>query len=214
LETSATDGQSFSPATVTRDMTLSDERRLEVRDAARRLIAREGFDKASMRAIARELGTTTGVLTHHFLNKEDILDLALHATRHGKYVGIFSSDAQVDDLIEALTTTLPHAESNLDSWKVFFAFLAYIFPQPEKAEAYAQDFTRWRKIWERTVRSMINRGIFRDDLDPQLVADTLLCLFDGVGIHGTVSPESFGADRQNAVMIHYFRSLLVERTPP
>lgn len=195
------------------EMTLSDERRIEIRDATRRVIAREGFDKTSMRAIARELGTTTGVLTHHFLNKEEILDIALHATRHGKYVGVFPPDAQVEDLIDALTSALPHAEENLDGWKVFFAFLAYIFPQPEKAESYADDFTRWRRTWARTIGSMVDRGIFRADVDPQLTADTVLCLFDGVGVHGTVSPESFGAERQNAVIVNYFRTLAADAAP-
>ncbi|WP_161785665.1 TetR/AcrR family transcriptional regulator [Sphingopyxis sp. LC81] len=184
------------------------ERRLEVLRATRRVIAREGFDKASMRAIARELGTTTGVLTHHFRNKEEILDLVLHATRYGKYDGRFPADTQIGDLVDALTSTLPHDEESRDGWKVFFAFLVYIFPNPEKAAHYASDFDRWRKAWAMMIRSLIGRGIIRADTDPILAADTLLCLFEGVGVHGTVSPETFGASRQRAVMLHYFETLL------
>lgn len=186
---------------------LADERRIETLRATRSVIAREGFEKASMRAIARELGTTTGVLTHHFRNKEEILDLALHATRHGKYDGRFPPDARFEDLFDALTTTLPHNEGSLDSWKVFFSFLAYLFPQPDKAERYAADFERWRKAWAMAIATLADRGEIRDDIDPQLAADTLLCLFEGAGVHGTVSPESFGADRQTAVLIHYFETL-------
>ncbi|WOF42529.1 TetR family transcriptional regulator [Sphingopyxis indica] len=188
-----------------------DERRIEVLRATRRVIAREGFDKASMRAIARELGTTTGVLTHHFRNKEEILDLVLHATRHGKYDGRFPPDAQMSDLVDALTTTLPHNEESLDGWKVFFAFLAYLFPRPDKAESYAGDFERWRRTWAAVVRSFVERGIIRSDIDPQLAADTLLCLFEGAGVHGVVSPESFGAERQKAVMLGYFETLLAQK---
>ena len=188
-----------------------DERRVEALRATRRVIAREGFDKASMRAIARELGTTTGVLTHHFRNKEEILDLVLHATRHGKYDGRFPPDAQLSDLVDALTTTLPHNEESLDGWKVFFAFLAYLFPRPDKAARYAADFERWRTTWAAVVASFVERGVFRSDVDPQLAADTLLCLFEGAGVHGVVSPESFGAERQKAVMLGYFKTLLAPR---
>lgn len=195
-----------------RDRALSDERRLEALRATRRVIAREGFDKASMRAIARELGTTTGTLTYNFRNKEEILDLVLYATRHGKYEGRFQPDALPDDLIDALTTTLPHGEGNLDGWKVFFGFLAYIFPHPDKAQQYADDFERWRGNWAATIRSMIARGIIRDDVDPQIAADTLLCLFEGAGVHGTVSPDTFGEDRQNAVITQYFSALLASGT--
>jgi AcrR family transcriptional regulator len=195
-----------------RGMPLAEERRLETLRATRRVIAREGFDKASLRAIARELGTTTGVLTHHFRNKEEILDLVLHATRHGKYDGRFPPDAPIADLIDALTSTLPH--SSLDGWKVFFAFLAYIFPQTDKAARYADDFERWRLTWATVIRAQIERGVIRADVDPQLAADTLLCLFEGAGVHGTVSPDSFGARRQNAVVESYFRSLLADPAKP
>lgn len=190
----------------TRTMPISDERRQETVRATRRVIAREGFEKASMRAIARELGTTTGVLTHHFRNKEEILDLVLHATRHGKYDGRFPPDAAIADLVDALTSTLPH--TSLDGWKVFFAFLAHTFPQRDKAARYAADFERWRNAWATAIRAQIDRGVLRGDVDPELTADTLLCLFEGVGVHGTVSPDSFGAARQEAVIRHYFQTLL------
>lgn len=188
-----------------------DERRLTILRATRRVIAREGFDKASMRAIARELGTTTGVLTHHFRNKEEILDLVLHATRYGKYDGRFAHDAQFADLVDALTSTLPHNDENLDAWKVYFGFLAYIFPRAEKAERYAMEFERWRRSWASTIESLAQRGIIRKNIDPRLAADTLLCLFEGAGVHGVVSPASFGGDRQNAVMLGYFQTLLADK---
>ena len=53
------------------------DRRAEVVAATRRVIARDGLDKASMRAIAQELGCTTGVLTHYFRDKEAMLDVVL-----------------------------------------------------------------------------------------------------------------------------------------
>jgi AcrR family transcriptional regulator len=42
------------------------DRRLDVSEAAWRVIAREGLDRTSLRAIAQELGCTTGVVTHYF----------------------------------------------------------------------------------------------------------------------------------------------------
>lgn len=190
----------------------ADERRHEVVRATRRVIARQGFEKASMRAIARELGTTTGVLTHHFRNKEEILDLVLRATRYGKYDGRFPPGTQFSDLVDALTSTLPHSDESLDGWKVYFAFLAYIFPKPDKAQDYGEEFERWRKAWAGMLRALVKRGVVREDVDPQLAADALLCLFEGAGIHGIVSPESFGADRQTAVMLGFFETLLAKNS--
>ena len=55
------------------------ERRAEIVSAAGRIIEQKGLEGASLRAIARELGCTTGVLTHHFVSKEDLLHAALDA---------------------------------------------------------------------------------------------------------------------------------------
>ena len=49
------------------------EWRSKVATAALGLISREGLKGASLRAIAVELGSTTGVLTHYFRNKDELL---------------------------------------------------------------------------------------------------------------------------------------------
>ena len=38
------------------------------------LLAKSGFESTSMREIAKELGTTTGTLTHYFRNKDDLVE--------------------------------------------------------------------------------------------------------------------------------------------
>jgi AcrR family transcriptional regulator len=53
------------------------DRRIEVANAAWRVIVREGLDRTSMRAIAQELGATTGVVTHYFRDKEALILFAL-----------------------------------------------------------------------------------------------------------------------------------------
>jgi AcrR family transcriptional regulator len=49
------------------------ERRDEILDAARDVFAEQGYQKASMRAIARRAGITQAALYYHFKNKEDLL---------------------------------------------------------------------------------------------------------------------------------------------
>ena len=49
------------------------EWRLKVATAALELISRKGLKNASLRAIALELDCTTGVLTHYFRNKDELL---------------------------------------------------------------------------------------------------------------------------------------------
>jgi len=53
------------------------QRRLEVLAAARRVIIRDGIEAATTRAIAREAGYSSGVLSHYFDDKDDILSSLL-----------------------------------------------------------------------------------------------------------------------------------------
>ncbi|MEL6553807.1 MAG: helix-turn-helix domain-containing protein, partial [Cyanobacteria bacterium J06621_11] len=54
------------------------DRRLEVSEAAWRVIVREGLDRTSMRAIAQEMNCTTGVVMHYFRNKQELTLFALN----------------------------------------------------------------------------------------------------------------------------------------
>ena len=54
------------------------DRRIEVSEAAWKVIVREGLDRTSIRAIARELDCTTGVVTHYFRDKQELILFALN----------------------------------------------------------------------------------------------------------------------------------------
>src|SRR5689334_21892522 len=51
----------------------ADTARQEVARATWAVVEREGLSGASMREIAREAGCTTGVLTHHFRDKDELM---------------------------------------------------------------------------------------------------------------------------------------------
>jgi AcrR family transcriptional regulator len=53
------------------------QRRDEIAVVACRVVAAQGFDRASMVRIAREAGYTTGMLAHYFESKQDIIIAAL-----------------------------------------------------------------------------------------------------------------------------------------
>ncbi|HJM50254.1 MAG TPA: TetR/AcrR family transcriptional regulator [Alphaproteobacteria bacterium] len=54
-----------------------EERRDEILEAAREVFAERGYQKASMREIARRAGITQAALYYHFENKEDLLIIIL-----------------------------------------------------------------------------------------------------------------------------------------
>ena len=56
-----------------------DTQRERFAEAAIRLIARDGFEGMTMRAVAAEAGLSYGSLFHYFASKDELL---IHAVRH------------------------------------------------------------------------------------------------------------------------------------
>lgn len=57
--------------------TNTDARRAEIVEAMLRVMARRGYARASIAAIAEEAGLTAGLVHYHFRNKQAILLLSL-----------------------------------------------------------------------------------------------------------------------------------------
>ena len=55
-------------------------RREEVLEHARRVIMRDGLEATSLRRIAREGSFTTGVLTHYFADKSELISACFEWT--------------------------------------------------------------------------------------------------------------------------------------
>ena len=72
-------------------------RREQIVAAALAVLARRGFEGATMREIATAAGASTGMVTYHFASKEDVLRAALEevAARFGRAV-----DAAVEGIEE------------------------------------------------------------------------------------------------------------------
>ena len=81
-----------------------------------------------MRAIARELDCTTGVVTHYFRDKQELIIFALHqVTEKLKQAmeEVAEQPVSVERLIEMLCAFLPLDNERQETLKVWVAFLGY-----------------------------------------------------------------------------------------
>ncbi|MGH3452348.1 MAG: TetR/AcrR family transcriptional regulator [Haloechinothrix sp.] len=93
-------------------------RRLQVVQAVRRIIVRDGLRAATIANIAREARVSPGVVTYHFENKEAVLREVLRAAMR---------DAKQQEPMSIADLTLRVSElsgAGSDWWTIHFAFLA------------------------------------------------------------------------------------------
>jgi AcrR family transcriptional regulator len=189
-----------------------EDRRIEVAKAAWQVIVREGLDRTSMRAIAQELGSSTGVVTHYFRDKEELILFALEQVF--KNVIEFMSacvEAQngVDRLEQMIFVALPLDATDRDDWKVWLAFLGYSVGREHLVKEHRKRYDLLRQIIYQELAALQTAKLIRSELDLIFEANSLIALVDGIGAGIVICPEQFLAEQQKYLVRRHINTLLV-----
>lgn len=175
-----------------------EERRVELTDAAARLIARAGIGAATMREVAAEAGLTTGALTHYFADKRELLLCTFQASLDGRRSQRPAGEP-VDPrtaLRSSLEGALPIDESRRRHWMVTVAFCAQAAGDAELAAAQRDAYREFRRHVERLV---VEIGL-DDGGDAGRTAEQLIAQADGIAMQALFDPDSWSGDRQLAML--------------
>jgi len=189
-----------------------DERREELLEAVWRVIARDGLERATMRALANETGWSTGVLAHYFTDKDHILESALilaygriAARWDRKLAGLAPTAA----LYELVLDNLPlDDERELETKFIMNYWTALIrggsgLPRPPEGGPTLID--RLATL----ARAAQEAGEMRPDEAPEDIAERLLALIDGFSLHSLLNPERLTRERQVSLVEQEFTRLRV-----
>jgi AcrR family transcriptional regulator len=189
-----------------------DERRIEVAKAAWQVIIREGLDRTSMRAIAQELGSSTGVVTHYFRDKEELILFALGLVFEN-VAAEMEARAQgrqgIDRLEQMIFVALPLEQIDKDDWKVWVAFLGYSIGREHLVKEHRKRYDLLRQIISQELADLQASKLIRADLDLAIEANALIALVDGIGTGIVICPEQFSATQQQYLVrrhINFFQS--------
>jgi AcrR family transcriptional regulator len=191
-------------------MSYSD-RRIEVTEAAWRVIVREGLDRTSIRAIAQELGCSTGVVTHYFRDKDELTLFALERVFENLLndMKVYASGRQgIERLEQMLFSVLPFEARGIAGWQVWVAFLGYAVGRENLVQEHRKRYNFLREIIYQELTNLQTAKLIRDDLDLTLEANALIALVDGIGTSIVINPEQFHAARQRYLVQRHIKVLL------
>jgi AcrR family transcriptional regulator len=187
-----------------------DDRRIEVAKAAWRVIAREGLDRTSMRAIAQELGASTGVVTHYFRNKEELTLFALEQVFENVLEDMKTcakSRKGIDRLEQMMFVALPLDAIGSDDWQVWVAFLGYSIGREHLLQEHRKRYALLRQILGQELAHLQTAQLIRADLDITLEANALIALVDGIGMGVVMCLEQFSKEQQRYLVRRHIQSL-------
>jgi TetR/AcrR family transcriptional repressor of bet genes len=169
-------------------------RREEVISATRRCLAKNGFAKLSVKAIAEEAGLSTGIIYHYFKNKDDLL---LNVIKEA-----FSrSHENVMQVVEPLTSErdklFKHLDSihavvidNPDFYTVMLNFLGQAPNNPEIRKIMTKFLSNLTSYAGRYLKEGVAHNHFSENKVKDLHT-IIIALGMGLGIMCTLAPDTF-----------------------
>jgi AcrR family transcriptional regulator len=165
---------------------VEEERRRQILEAACEAIAERGFAAVRISDVAAKAATSTGTVHYYFENRRDVLRQALRfafeqsLTRQlGELARLRSPRRRLERLIEL---NLPNAEEVTQEWIVWMEFWLEAVHHPEMRPMNEQLYGKWRKVVGDIITEGQTSGDFRQDVDPDSLANRFVALMDGLAI--------------------------------
>lgn len=161
-------------------------RREEILDAALELFEGNGYDRTSVREIARQVGLTQAGLLHHFGNKEELFTEVLRRRDARSLQRHDERYRTVEGLIDVVRGNV--GQGGLV--RLYVAMSAESTAEDSPARTFFHD--RYRDL-ESDIASDVRRkqeaGELSPDLSPESVASLLIAAADGLQIQWLLDPE-------------------------
>jgi AcrR family transcriptional regulator len=159
-------------------------RRAEALRVATRVIVRDGLEGASLRVIAREGGFTTGVLSHYFRDKRELLHACFTSTMRDWLDDTerqLASAADDDEhLRRFLVLAVPTVPERQDEWRIWAAMSTHAMRDPATAEVLVETDRRWESVVAHALRRWQAASLLRGDVPVRPTATVMVRLVDGL----------------------------------
>lgn len=160
------------------------ELREKIMQSAMENFAKHGFDRTRMEDIATAAGLAKGTLYLYFKNKEDlfyaICDHNLEELRN-----------QLSRLFNRRENIILDAERFYDEYKkgslggdtIWFEMIALSTRSPKLKKILAENQRKVYQVVKEFLKKQIDRGFLTEDIDIDIVASTLIALYNGLVIN-------------------------------
>ena len=181
-------------------------RKVEVLEAACRVIAERGADATRFADVAAASGVPVSTLQYYFGSREDLLVAAFRHASSTEIAALETEVAGIDDPWDQLETILTRSLTGYepeapDAGRLWIESWHFGIRDPEMRADALRDNTAWRRLVAGVVQRGIERGMFTDRYDAEMVAVLAVAAADGMGIPLSLGdPDITAASAVRSVM--------------
>lgn len=172
-----------------------DERRAAIVAATRAVMARRGIAGTTVRDVAAELGTSSGLIHHYYASMDELLAEAFDQAARADLVEVLEGMTQGRDAVEKLAMFFDTYDRGMREGSGDFGMQIWLDAWAEAARrpALRRTSRRLNEEWQRALAEVIHAGVVGGEMhcdDPDASAWRILSLLDGlilqVVAHGDV----------------------------
>jgi AcrR family transcriptional regulator len=160
------------------------ELREKIMQSAMENFAKHGFDRTRMEDIATAAGLAKGTLYLYFKNKEDlfyaICDHNLEELRN-QLSRLFNRRENI--ILDAERFYDEYQKGSLGGDTIWFEMIALSTRSPKLKKILAENQRKVYQVVKEFLKKQIDRGFLTEDIDIDIVASTLMALYNGLVIN-------------------------------
>jgi AcrR family transcriptional regulator len=167
------------------ESTVEELRSNQILQAVIECVAEGGIDGATMRKVAERIGGSTGMITHYFRSKKQLVADAIAATQAHSFSRIddtVNNEFGAHRLAAVLDLWLRNPDGDIPPASFWLEYWAEASRDPELQAMSLETAARNREYLARSVAAALENGQFQPGLDPELVADTISALTMGLRV--------------------------------
>jgi TetR/AcrR family transcriptional regulator, transcriptional repressor of aconitase len=166
-------------------------------EAARYVIARDGYAGASLRKVAARAGHSTGAVTYYFANKEAMVATVAEAL-FDEFDGWLDNQPSSIDMRSIFDHMIVWTTSGRgDAWLVALQLLVRAATDRPLAAVIQKRYARFRRKLTTLLAGAQSEGVIRSDIPADLLADQISAMADGWAMMFPVEPNRFSRGRIN-----------------
>ncbi|NUT33486.1 MAG: TetR family transcriptional regulator [Hamadaea sp.] len=179
-----------------------DARRHDVSEAVWRVLARDGFPGLTLRAVAAAMGASTGLVTHYFAGKRELIAHALDIleVRTEQRPRLTAPAPGLPALRTAMLNILPLTDAGHDMNRIWVASWDVALSDPDLYAAQTERYQRIRASLKVFVQQAQQDGSLSAERDADDLAATVLAFTHGLVVQALFDRDRFPPEKQTELV--------------
>jgi AcrR family transcriptional regulator len=186
-----------------------DARRRDVSEAVWRVLATRGFGGLTIRAVAAELGASTGLVSHYFPSKRALVHYAhdIAEERAANRVRHAPAAPGLAALRAALLDVLPLTPESVAMSRTWVSFWDAALGDDDLGRGQTARYDRWRAALRVHVEAARDRGEVPTDADLDDLTATAAAFAHGLVVQSLFDEARFPPERQTRLLDRFLTSI-------